>query len=391
MHSNERTAGRRISRALLALVFACASWQAHAGKPYLYYAVGDPAKTVSVKAPASRSYVMMGGGLEVDEAFRWMIKQAGVTRFSGGRFLVIRATGDDAYNQYLFSATCRYSTCVDGASLGLTSVETLVIPSRDAANHADVIAYVSRANVLWIAGGDQSDYINFWKGTRLDGALNELLGRKIPFGGLSAGMAVLGQFDYAGQRASATSTDALNDPFNNNMTLDPVPLALTGGFIAPPVLASAITDTHLDTRDRMGRLITFVARLVKPYQPPPGSRTLGCPGGVLPVAQARGVGVSIQTALLLEQKSNGKVWAQVMANPPDPQTPLEERSAYLVRLTEGATACAPGTPLSIGSGKVEVRKLENGARFVDFSDWSTIPLYNNFGIDGGVPTDEMLY
>jgi hypothetical protein len=31
-----------------------------------------------------------------------------------------------------------------------------------------------------------------------------------------------------------------------------------------------------------------------------------------------------------------------------------------------------------------------GAQF-DFSDWSTIPLYNKFGIDGGVPTDEMLY
>ena len=390
MHSNERTAGRRVSRALLALAFACASWQAHAGKPYLYYKVGDPAKPVSVIAPASRSYVMMGGGLEVDEAFRWMIKQAGVTRFSGGRFLVIRATGDDAYNQYLLSAPCPYSTCVDGASLGLTSAETLVIPSRDAANHEDVIDYVSRANVLWIAGGDQSDYINFWKGTRLDDALKRLLQRNVPFGGLSAGMAVLGQFDYAGQRASATSTDVLNDPFNKNMTLDPAPLALTGGFIAPPVLASTITDTHLDTRDRMGRLITFVARLVKPYQPPPGSRTLGCPGGVLPVAQARGVGVSIQTALLLEQESNGKVRAQVMANPPDPEAPLEERSAYLVRLTEGATACAPGTPLSIGSGKVEIRKLENGARF-NFSDWSTIPLYNNFGIAGGVPTDEMLY
>lgn len=387
------TQGGAISRALAALALVAATWPAHAGKPYRYYAVGDPTATVSVVPRASSSYVLMGGGLEVDEAFRWMIRQAGVTRSSGGRFVVIRATGDDAYNQYLFSATCPYATCVDGASLGLTSVETLVIPSRDAANHDDVIAVVSRANVLWIAGGDQSQYINFWKGTRLDETLKRLLRGNVPFGGLSAGMAVLGQFDYAGQRTSTTSAVALNDPFDKTVTLDPVPLAPTGGFIAPPelaALAGTITDTHLDTRDRMGRLVTFVARLVAPYVAPQGGQVLGCPGGVVPVTQARGVGVSIQTALLLERAPSGRVSGQVIANPADPQAPLEERAAYLVRLREGATVCAPGTPLSIANGKVEIRKLEHGDRF-DFSDWSAVPLYNEIGIDAGVPTDEVLY
>jgi cyanophycinase-like exopeptidase len=387
----QRTGGKLAAWILGAVMLATGSVDALAGKPYRYYAVGDPLSPVASLYPEHAATCSWGGGLEVDEAFRWMIRQAGIARGSGGRFVIIRATGDDAYNRYLVSATCPYATYIDGESLGLSSVETLVIPSREAANDDWVNTVVARANVLWIAGGDQSDYINFWKGTRLDETLQRLLRNRVPFGGLSAGLAVLGQFDYAAQRSSVTSAEALADPYSKNVTLDPAPLALTGGFIAPPdlaALAGAITDTHLDTRDRMGRLITFVARLVAPYASAGSSPPLGCPGGVLPVSQVRGVGVSIQTALLLEQDLSGRVRAQVMANPPDPTT-LEERAAYLVSMTEGATVCAPGWPLSIRNGQVQIRKLLNGDQ-ADFSDWSKAPLYNNLRIDRGMPTDKML-
>jgi hypothetical protein len=59
-------------------------------------------------------------------------------------------------------------------------------------------------------------------------------------------------------------------------------------------------------------------------------------------------------------------------------------------MTEGATVCAPGLPLSIRNGQVQIRKLLDGDQ-AEFSDWSKIPLYNDLGIDRGVPTDEMLY
>jgi cyanophycinase len=39
----------------------------------------------------------MGGGTDVDEAFRWMSSRA-----VGGDFVVIRATGADEYNQYVY-------------------------------------------------------------------------------------------------------------------------------------------------------------------------------------------------------------------------------------------------------------------------------------------------
>jgi cyanophycinase len=40
--------------------------------------------------------VLMGGGTDVDAAFHWMCQRSG-----GGDFLVIRATGTDAYNPYI--------------------------------------------------------------------------------------------------------------------------------------------------------------------------------------------------------------------------------------------------------------------------------------------------
>jgi len=40
----------------------------------------------------------MGGGTDVDAAFEWMIERAG-----GGDFLVLRTTGTDAYDPYIYA------------------------------------------------------------------------------------------------------------------------------------------------------------------------------------------------------------------------------------------------------------------------------------------------
>jgi hypothetical protein len=40
----------------------------------------------------------MGGGTDVDAGFRWMLP-----RCNGGNFVVIRASGTDAYNEYIYN------------------------------------------------------------------------------------------------------------------------------------------------------------------------------------------------------------------------------------------------------------------------------------------------
>jgi cyanophycinase-like exopeptidase len=197
---------KAIFKTLLAAVPFLAAQSAWAGSTYTYSYVGTPSAPVSAK-PAScvgtactPSVVLMGGGYDVGEAFRWMIAQAGISRATGGRFVILRATGTDAYNGYIYShlgqvdpTTPKNYETVGGIDLGVTSVETLVIPTRKAAEDPFVLGVIAKASAIFIAGGDQADYYNFWQGTALDTALQKAVSAGIPVGGTSAGNAMLGQ------------------------------------------------------------------------------------------------------------------------------------------------------------------------------------------------------
>ena len=233
---------------------------------YQYFAVGNQNDVVRTTTAGT---VLMGGGLDVDAAFQWMINKSG-----GGDFVVIRATGTDAYNPYIYGL---------GA---VDSVETLISPSRAGAADPFVVAKIRNAEALWIAGGDQSDYINYWKGTPVVDAINYVANTKhAPVGGTSAGLAVLGQFIYTGAAGSVTSSQALANPYNKYMTFD-------RDFVQIANLGGVITDSHFVTRDRFGRSITFLARILKDGW----------------AASARGIGIDEATAILVE--ANGAAGGQ---------------------------------------------------------------------------------
>jgi len=356
------------------------------GKPYSYFVTGNAqAQITALTPPFTPSIVLMGGGPDVDEAFRWMITRAGIQPGTGGRFVVIRATGTEAYDPYIYYSDAALTTSttvadqwVGGASLGLTSVETLVIPSITAANDDFVNSVVSKAHAVFIAGGDQSDYIKYWKGTKLDQTLRVLMTNNVPIGGTSAGLAVLGQFDFAALRGSVTSTQALANPYNKYMTLDPNPLSLTGGFLAPPALANTILDAHLDSRDRMGRLITFVARLVAP------NGSFGCPGGILAsgtssFATARGIGVDVETALLVQGNGGNKPFTARRVTNPSTTT---QSAVYFVQPLNPPTVCASGKPLTMTT--VEIKKLADSNTVFNLSDWSGLTGYTVDAISGAL-------
>src|SRR5262249_4252720 len=160
-------------------------------KQYSYFRLGNPSDATTGTTPGT---VLMGGSPDVDAAFQWMCQRSG-----GGDFLVIRATGTDAYNPYI------QQLCPN-----INSVATLIIPNRTAASDPFVVTTIQNAEALWIAGGDQSNYINFWKGTPLETALRGLITRAVPVGGTSAGMNVLTQFIYSAQASKGvTSSQAL--------------------------------------------------------------------------------------------------------------------------------------------------------------------------------------
>ena len=86
--------------------------------------------------------VLMGGGSDVDDAFRWQISKMGA-----GDFLVLRHSGSDGYNDYIFSEL---------AGEKINSVFSIVLESEEAAEDASVVEAVQQADALFFAGGDQT-------------------------------------------------------------------------------------------------------------------------------------------------------------------------------------------------------------------------------------------
>src|SRR5262249_22483049 len=229
-------------RCLILIVVLCmvsASINAASKTGFQAFIVGNPAD--APPAPGlSPGLVLMGGGTDVDAAFQWMCQRAG-----GGDFVVIRTTGTDAYNPYI------QQLCPQ-----MDSVETIIITSVTGANSAYVSSHIQNAEALWIAGGDQSTYVNLWRGTAVQTGVNFLLNSKLaPVGGTSAGLAVLSQFIYTGELGSVTSSQALANPFHRYVTLD-------RDLFQSALGVDKLYDSHFVTRDRMGRSLAFLARIV---------------------------------------------------------------------------------------------------------------------------------
>jgi cyanophycinase len=245
---------------------------------YRYFRIGNAANAA---ATLRAGYALMGGGQDLDEAFKWLCGHA-----NGGDLLVLRATGDDEYNSYIQSL-CH-----------LNSVATVVIPSRAAAEDPFVAKAIADASALFIAGGDQSNYINFWQGTPVQASLNAAIARGVPIGGTSAGLAVLGEYAYTAQGdkpddPNLDAKTALADPYGPRITI-------SHNFLEIPILKGIITDSHFAKRNRMGRLLVFLARLNesdgKPV-PPAGH-------------DVRGIGIDERAAVLVEADGNATVVGQ---------------------------------------------------------------------------------
>ena len=235
--------------------------------------VGDP-KDVTVTTSAGT--VLMGGSTDVDSAMKWMINKS-----IGGDVVIIRASGATGYNQYLYDLVK-----VNGIRQ-VNSVETLLINSVELANNPKVAERIKEAEMLFIAGGDQANYIRFWRNTTVEEALNYLINvKKVPVGGTSAGCAILGEAVFTAENNTITSEEALVNPFNSKITL------AKSDFINNPFLKNTITDTHYNNPDRKGRHITFLARLANDFN----------------WQEHKGIGVEEETAVCIDENGKATVY-----------------------------------------------------------------------------------
>jgi cyanophycinase len=303
-----------VKKTILAVALALASvavLAAHAqtSPSYHYFRVGNP---LDIEKKTEPGFALIGGGKDLDPAFLWMCQRAG-----GGDFLVLRATGTDAYNPYI-QGLCH-----------LNSVATLVIPNKAAAEDPFVAETISKAEAIFISGGDQTNYINFWRDTPVQKLLNAAIKKGIPIGGTSAGLAVQGEYIYSAQNdppegPDLTSKLALANPFHHQVVI-------AHGFLDDQALKDTITDTHFDTRDRMGRLLVFMARILS-------SNT---------VPSIKGIGVDEQTALVMKPDGSGVV--------------VGRGAVYFLSCTHKAVLLKEGMPLSFG--EISVKKVSTGGSF----------------------------
>lgn len=307
------------------LVLAAAPVLLAAGSPLLespsfeYYCSGNARQCDnSTSAPPLPSpvggqggVVLMGGGTDVGEAFVWMGK-----RSNGGGLLVLRTgpSGDDAYDEFILG-------------LGtVSSAATLILKDRTASSDPFVLRKIGEAGSLFFAGGDQSKYWRFWQGTPVQTALQARVDAGCPVGGTSAGEAILSSFVDSALTGSVTGSEALADPYDPRITIS------SPAFLLLPHLAPTVTDMHFVVRDRLGRLLAFLARLQQDGRAP-------AVGGAPPLASTGavgGIGVDQKTALLVEPSGATAI--------------VGSGTAYFISLQPGtARHCVKGQPLGLGA------------------------------------------
>ncbi|HEX8617731.1 MAG TPA: cyanophycinase [Thermoanaerobaculia bacterium] len=215
--------------------------------------------------------LLTGGGGDVTAGLQAAIDRIRGCTDCGAKIdvVVIRASGAEGYNSYFMNMR------------GVDSVLSMVITDRDSASRPEVVEAVRNAELIYFAGGDQCNYIRWIKGTPVERAVEQVYKRGGAIGGTSAGLAIQGEFVYdACPSQSAKSAEVLLDPFHADVSV-------STGFFEWPAMRGVVTDTHFQQRDRLGRLLVFMARSH-------GTRTvqgLGVSEGTIAVVDRNGAGI----------------------------------------------------------------------------------------------------
>ena len=316
------------------LVFGLVSLMS-VGQSYTSYFTGSTTDMIVSPTPPG-GICMMGGATEHDEAMKWFL-----TRAYGGDVLVIRASGSNGYNDYMYSSL----------GINVNSVETIVFNNSSAAYDPYVQDRISKAEAIWMAGGDQWDYVSYWRNTPIDSLINDgIENRGIAIGGTSAGMAVQGRYYFSAENGTVTSTAALQNPFDPNITVD------SASFIRNNYLEDVVTDSHYDDPDRKGRHVVFMSHILQNY-------------GV----NAKGIACNEYTAVCIDENGIARVYGDYPA--------YDEFAYFIAQNCELNGSVIPelytsGVPLTWDYAGVALKAYKvpgtmSGTNTFDLNDWQT--------------------
>ncbi len=311
-------------------------------KPIFYKPVGAPKPhRIELQGPG---LVLGGGGTDVNGEFVWIHDTVvGSHGRRGGDLVVLRATGNNDYDRYIYRLAPYHS------------VRTLLVPVCSSAETLrEAAAIVARSSAIFFAGGDQADYA-IWKGTPVQSAVQRVYDAGGVVGGTSAGEAILSKFVFDARNdvdRDANTRNAVHHPYERL-------ISFTYDLFAFAPLHDAIADMHFVTRNRFGRTAVFMARQIA------DGKVRRRPAVVF------GIGVDEASGIVIDKHGVGTLLLQGKGG-----------SAFLIR-GGPAKQIVAGAPFV--SGKLTVTKLERQGQRFDFGSWcGSEPTYE-VTVDGRRP------
>ena len=158
-------------------------------------------------------------------------------------------------------------------------------------------------------------------------------------------MAILGEFVFNAKNGTITSSEALENPYHQRIAID------STKFIRTKYLTSVITDTHYSDRQRKGRHVTFMARIIKDWN-----------------INIRGIAADEYTAICFDSEGKAKVYGN---------NSIQDHNAYFIKAINGSPeTCESNKPLtwSRDSTALQVYELKgtlNGTNYFNINNWKS--------------------
>ena len=280
--------------------------------------------------------MLAGGGGESaggwsDTPYRWVVEHAPNRRIA---VIGYDATANDWIPNYF-------------KGFGAKAAKNIIIGSRTAANLQSLYDTLITYDGVFIKGGDQSKYYEYYKGTKTQEALQYIYNKGGVLSGTSAGTAILSPIVYTATNASVDPVYALQNAYTSQITLE-------NDFLNT-LPKKYIFDTHVAERGRFGRISSFMASWYKKTK-----------------EIATGIGVDDHTALCIDSSGKasvfgtGSVGFYSNTNPSDPYdtdaTMLRTENMKFSQLTHGCTMDLKTGTITGFSNSIQPPVKEENAR-----------------------------
>jgi len=215
---------------------------------------------------AQGSLVLVGGGGESnggwsDASYSWALNQSQNRKVA----VIYYSTSTSWIPEYFMD-------------LGASDTARFDIDNLTLANSQATYDSLMNYDVFFIKGGNQWNYYNTWKGTRVEDAITDKFNQGGVIMGTSAGIAILSEYIFTAENGTVYPDEGLEDYNNPNITIE-------NDFLN--IFPNYIFDSHFVERGRLGRLLAFLKNIQ--------------------LINVHGLGVDDRTAICIDSNNIGTV------------------------------------------------------------------------------------